>query len=87
MTTHSPPLSPEQQYKGPVITATNKGFIAAAIMNSWVINSLNASLIAVLKLKSSKNYKIWAWEIDLIFALYPEYSNVLLKNSDNENIK
>ena len=87
MTTRSPPLSPEQQYEGPVITATNEGSVTTATMDPQVISSLNASLIAVSKLKGSENYKTWAWEVDLAFALYPEYNNVLLKNDDDENIK
>ena len=78
MTTCSPPLSPEQQYKGSV---------AAATIDSWVISSLNASLVAVPKLKGSENYKTWAWEIDSAFALYLKYSNALLEYSGNENIK
>ena len=56
-------------------------------MNPWVISSLNAFLVAVLKLKGSENYKIWVWEIDSSFALYPKYSDALLEYSDDENIK
>ena len=52
-----------------------------------MISSLNASLVAVPKLKGSENYKTWAWEVDLAFALYPEYSDALLENSGDENIK
>ena len=81
MTTCSPPQSPEQWYKGPVAATTT------AIMDSQIISSLNISLIVILKLKGSENYKIWAWEIDSVFALYPKYSNALLENSGNENIK
>ena len=96
MTTHSPPLSPEQQYKdfivvttnkGSIITATNEGSVAAATMDSWVISSLNASLIVIPKLKGSENYKTWIWEVDSAFALYPKYNNALLKYSGDENIK
>ena len=87
MTTHSPPQSPEQWYEGPIITATNEGSVTAIIMNPWVISSLNASLIAVLKLKGSENYKTWVWEINLAFALYSEYSDALLENEGDENIK
>ena len=78
MTTRSPPLSPEQRYEGSV---------AAATMDPQVISSLNASLVAIPKLKGSENYKTWAWEVDSAFALYLKYSNALLKYSGNENIK
>ena len=87
MTICLPPLSPEQQYKGPVATATNKGPVAIITMDPWVISSLNAFMVIILKLKGSENYKIWAWEVDTAFALYPEYSDALLRDSDNESIK
>ena len=77
MTTRSPPLSPEQQYKGSV---------AATTMDPRVISSLNVSMVTVPKLKGSENYKTWAWEVDLAFALYPEYNNALLGDG-NESIK
>ena len=87
MITHSPPLSPEQWYKGPITAATNESPVATIIMDSWVISSLNAFMITILKLKGSENYKIWVWEIDTAFVLYPKYSDALLKNGDNESIK
>ena len=87
MTTRSPPLSPEQQYEGPVAAATNKGSVAATTMDPQVISSLNAFMVTVLKLKGSENYKTWAWEVDTAFALYPEYNDALLGDSDNESIK
>ena len=78
MTIHSSPLSPEQQYKGSVAVTT---------MDPQVINSLNVSMVTVSKLKGSENYKIWAWEIDLAFALYPVYSDALLGDGNNKSIK
>ena len=44
-------------------------------------------MVTVLKLKGSENYKIWVWEVDMAFVLYPEYSNALLEDSDNKSIK
>ena len=96
MTTRSPPLSPEQRYKGSVVAATNEGSVAAATnegsvaaatMDPRVISSLNASMITIPKLKESENYKTWAWEVDTAFALYPEYSDALLRDGDNKSIK
>ena len=87
MTTCSPSLSPEQWYEGSVVAATNEGSVAIIIMNPQMISSLNAFLVAVLKLKGSENYKTWVWEVDLAFTLYSEYSDALLEYNGNENIK
>ena len=44
-------------------------------------------MITVSKLKGSENYKTWAWEVDMAFALYPKYSDALLEDSNNKSIK